>query len=196
MKRLRMISGILPVLVILFFGFSGMVSATGSQTYETTILFTHDLHDHFFPQPDGEGGESGGYARLMTALERERERHPNALTVDGGDFSIGSLVQTLYTTQAPELRTMGAMGYDAVTVGNHEFDHEGAGFAQMLTAAALSGDPVPPVLMANYTPAADNPDRLDIQRAMAVYGVQEYLILERGGVTYGIFGLMGDSAHD
>ena len=196
MKRLRMISGILPVLVILFFGFSGMVSATGSQTYETTILFTHDLHDHFFPQPDGEGGESGGYARLMTALERERERHPNALTVDGGDFSIGSLVQTLYTTQAPELRTMGAMGYDAVTVGNHEFDHEGTGFAQMLSAAVLSGDPVPPVLMANYTPAADDPDRLDIQRAMAVYGVQEYLLLERGGVAYGIFGLMGENSHD
>ncbi len=46
------------------------------------------------------------------------------MTVDGGDFSIGSLVQTLYTTQAAELRTMGAMGYDAATAGNHEFDHD------------------------------------------------------------------------
>ena len=39
--------------------------------------------------------------------------------MDGGDFSIGSLIQTLYTTQAAELRTMGALGYDAVTIGNH-----------------------------------------------------------------------------
>ena len=189
-----MISGVLTALMILLCWPS--CAAADDQTCETTVLFTHDLHDHFFSQSDGEGGETGGYARLMTALERERENHPDALTVDGGDFSIGSLVQTLYTTQAPELRTMGAMGYDAVTVGNHEFDHEGAGFAQMLTAAALSGDPVPPVLMANYTPAADNPDRLDIQRAMAVYGVQVYLLLERGGVTYVMFGLMGENSHD
>jgi len=158
---------------------------------EATILFTHDLHSHFLPQADGEGGESGGYARLMTALDRERRQHPDAVTVDGGDFSIGSLIQTLYTSQAPELRTMGAMGYDAATVGNHEFDHEGTGFASMLRAAVLSSDPVPALLMANYRPGEDSPERLDIQRAMAAYGVQDYMLLERGGVTYGIFGLMG-----
>ena len=49
--------------------------------------------------------------------------------------------------------------------------------------------------MANYRPAEDDPNRLDLQRAMAAYGVQEYLLLERGGVTYGIFGLMGQDAH-
>lgn len=171
-------------------------SADGAgQSWETTVLFTHDLHSHFFPQADGTGGESGGYARLMTALERQRAQHPDALTVDGGDFSIGSLIQTLYTTQAAELRTMGAMGYDAVTAGNHEFDHEGTGFARMLQSAALSGDALPALLMANYKPARDNPDQLDIQRAMAAYGVQETLLLERGGVTYGIFGLMGTESH-
>lgn len=83
----------------------------------------------------------------------------------GGDFSIGSLVQTLYTTRAAELRTMGALGYDATTAGNHEFDHTGLGFAQMLTAAYTSGDPLPALLMANYAPSAGGPDQLDIQRA-------------------------------
>ena len=165
--------------------------AAGGGSHTATVLFTHDLHSHFLPQPDGRGGESGGYARLKTALNRERAAHPDALTLDGGDFSIGSLIQTLYTTQGAELRTMGAMGYDAAAVGNHEFDHTGTGFASMLNAAVNSGDRLPALLMANYKPADGNPDKLDIQRGMAAYGVRDYMLLERGGVTYGIFGLMG-----
>lgn len=187
---------------------------------ETTVLFTHDLHSHFLPQPTAEGGESGGYARLKTVIDWEKAAHPDALLVDGGDFSIGSLIQTLYTTQAAELRTMGALGYDAAAIGNHEFDHKGVGFGEMLNAAkaaqaAAVGLPtdssqsyaeelaayqeqygpltaaLPPLLEANYAPAADNPDRDFIQSAMDNYGVTDCMTLERGGVTYGLFGLMG-----
>lgn len=189
------------------------------ETNVTTILFTHDLHSHFLPQPTAEGGESGGYARLKTVIDGERAMNPDALLVDGGDFSIGSLIQTLYTTQAAELRTMGAMGYDAVTIGNHEFDHKGVGFAEMLNSAKAAQQaavelllvdarplenmdayrerfgPVTPVLPtlleANYAPADDNPDRAFIRPAMEDYGVTDCMTLERGGVTYGLFGLMG-----
>ena len=189
------------------------------ETNVTTILFTHALHSHFLPQPTAEGGESGGYARLKTVIDGERAMHPAALLVDGGDFSIGSLIQTLYTTQAAELRTMGAMGYDAVTIGNHEFDHKGTGFAEMLNSAKAAQQaavelllvdarpledmdayrerfgPVTPVLPtlleANYAPADDNPDRAFIRSAMEDYGVTDCVTLERGGVTYGLFGLMG-----
>lgn len=165
-------------------------------TYTTTILFTHDLHSHFLPQAAEDGGESGGYARLKTAIDAEKEKYPDALLLDGGDFSIGSLVQTLYTTQAAELRTMGAMGYDAAAIGNHEFDHTGTGFAQMLNAAVESGDTLPALLEANYRPSDDNPDKALIQQAMEDYGVQETMLLERGGITYGIFGLMGVDSDD
>lgn len=189
------------------------------ETNVTTILFTHDLHSHFLPQPTAEGGESGGYARLKTVIDGERAMNPAALLVDGGDFSIGSPIQTLYTTQAAELRTMGAMGYDAVTIGNHEFDHKGTGFAEMLNSAKAAQQaavelllvdarpledmdayrerfgPVTPVLPtlleANYAPADDNPDRAFIRSAMEGYGVTDCMTLERGGVTYGLFGLMG-----
>ena len=189
------------------------------ETNVTTILFTHDLHSHFLPQPTAEGGESGGYARLKTVIDEKRAMNPAALLVDGGDFSIGSLIQTLYTTQAAELRTMGAMGYDAVTIGNHEFDHKGTGFAEMLNSAKAAQQaavelllvdarpledmdaykerfgPVTPVLPtlleANYAPADDNPDRAFIRSAMENYGVTDCMTLERGGVTYGLFGLMG-----
>lgn len=194
MKYLRRFTGItLSLILVLLLVFSLTVAAEGTGK-QATVLFTHDLHSHFFPQKTEDGGESGGYARLMTVLEQERQAYPNAVTVDGGDFSVGSLVQTLYTTQAAELRTMGAMGYDATTAGNHEFDQTGVGFAKMLSAASTSGDPVPALLMANFRPSGANPDQLDIQRSMAAYGVQEYLLLERGGITFGIFGLMGEES--
>lgn len=163
---------------------------------ETTILFTHDMHSHFLPVENADGSESGGYARLKTAIDQEKAKHPDALVLDGGDVSIGTLIQTLYTTQAAELRTMGAMGYDATTMGNHEFDHKGTGFAEMLNAAVAGGDPLPAMLCANYKPAADNPDRDFIQQAMDNYGVQETMLIQRGGVTYGLFGLTGVDSDD
>lgn len=195
MKRLRAVAAMILVLLLLC-GTLPLGTLAAGETYETTVLFTHDLHSHFLPQESADGGESGGYARLATVLQQERAQHPNALTLDGGDFSIGSLIQTLYTSKAPELRTMGALGYDATTAGNHEFDHEGTGFARMLTAARTSGDAVPALLMANYKPSSENPDQLDIQRAMSSYGVKDYMLLERGGITYGIFGLMGTDSDD
>lgn len=208
---------LLAVLCVLPVG--AVAEGCTQETNVTTILFTHDLHSHFLPQSTAEGGESGGYARLKTVIDGERAMNPDALLVDGGDFSIGSLIQTLYTTQAAELRTMGAMGYDAVTIGNHEFDHKGVGFAEMLNSAKaaqtaamglLTDSQYPPrnleayqaqygpltlalpaLLEANYAPADDNPDRAFTRSAMADYGVTDCMTLERGGVTYGLFGLMG-----
>ena len=208
---------LLAVLCVLPVG--AVAEGCTQETNVTTILFTHDLHSHFLPQSTAEGGESGGYARLKTVIDGERAMNPDALLVDGGDFSIGSLIQTLYTTQAAELRTMGAMGYDAVTIGNHEFDHKGTGFAEMLNSAKAAQQaavelllvdarpledmdayrerfgPVTPVLPtlleANYAPADDNQDRAVIRSAMEDYGVTDCMTLERGGVTYGLFGLMG-----
>jgi len=208
---------LLAVLCVLPVG--AVAEGCTQETNVTTILFTHDLHSHFLPQSTAEGGESGGYARLKTVIDGERAMNPDALLVDGGDFSIGSLIQTLYTTQAAELRTMGAMGYDAVAIGNHEFDHKGTGFAEMLNSAKAAQQaavelllvdarpledmdayrerfgPVTPVLPtlleANYAPADDNQDRAFIRSAMEDYGVTDCMTLERGGVTYGLFGLMG-----
>ena len=197
MRRLRRrMTAVLTALLLLTLLIPWGLAEPAPGPHQTTVLFTHDLHSHFLPLERADGGESGGYARLASALEQQRALHPDALTLDGGDFSIGSLVQTLYTTRAAELRTMGALGYDATTAGNHEFDHTGLGFAQMLTAAYTSGDPLPALLMANYAPSAGGPDQLDIQRAMSAYGVTDTLLLERGGVTYGIFGLMGTDSDD
>ena len=53
---------------------------------QITILFTHDLHSHFLPQPAEGGGESGGYARLKTVIDEQKALYPDAVLLDGGDF--------------------------------------------------------------------------------------------------------------
>ena len=87
---------------------------------------------------------------------------------------MGSLFQTIYATEAPELRALGAMGYDATTLGNHEFDYRARGLAEMLNAAVDSGDPVPPIVQANYKPPEED---ADTWAAWDRYGIGDYLIL-------------------
>ena len=166
---------------------------------ELTILFTHDLHSHLLPAAKETGeGEYGGYARLMTAIRAQREKDPNAILLDGGDFSMGSLFQTAYPTSAIELRMMGAMGYDVTTFGNHEFDYLQSGLKSMLRAAIDSGDPLPALVCANYLPPVEGQAGYDpeIWQVYEDYGIKDYVILERGGVYYAVFGIFGVDADD
>ena len=71
MKRLRPMFGLLTAAVLLVLLFPVMPAQAESQTQLTTVLFTHDLHSHFFPQRTQDGGESGGYARLIAALRTD-----------------------------------------------------------------------------------------------------------------------------
>ncbi len=166
---------------------------------QVTILFTHDMHSHFLPSDDGEGGTYGGYARLKTAIDQQRALHPGALLVDGGDFSMGSLFQAAYGTSALELRAMGAMGYDVTTFGNHEYDHRPAGLASMLNAALDSGEALPAIVEANYLPPAEGTEGYDedsqaVLDAFRRYGVSSYVLLERGGVWFAVFGINGEDS--
>lgn len=169
------------------------------QTRELTVLFTHDLHSHLLPAATETGdGEYGGYARLMTAIHAEKEKAPDAVLLDGGDFAMGSLFQTAYPTSAIELRMMGAMGYDVTTFGNHEFDYLQSGLKSMMRAALDSGDPLPALVCANYLPPVEGQDGYDpeLWQVYNDYGVRDYIILERGGVYYVVFGIFGFDADD
>ena len=177
----------LVVLLALSLSVSQVWAAEGTAE-EITILYTHDMHSSFLPKQGENGHSRGGYARLKTLIDGQRQEHPNALVLDGGDFSMGSLFQTAYSTSALELRAMGQMGYDATTFGNHEFDYRASGLAEMLYAAVDSGDPLPALLDANYLPPQGDDKTWD---ALYTYGVQDYMLLERGGVHYVIFGLTG-----
>ena len=163
-----------------------------------TVLFTHDLHSNFLPVPNEDGGEDGGYARLMTVINKQREKYPDAILVDGGDFSMGSLFQTCFKTDALELRLMGKMGYDVTTLGNHEFDYLPEGLASMLRNAVDSGDTLPQIVDANYLPPEKGQEGYneEIVNAFDYYGVKKYTIIERGGVYFVIFGITGLDSND
>ena len=174
-------------------------SAAETAEDEITVLFTNDLHSHLLPAANETGGgEYGGYARLMTAIKEQKAKDPDAILVDGGDFAMGSLFQTAYPTSAIELRMMGAMGYDATTFGNHEYDYLQSGLRSMLNAAVASGDPVPPIVCGNYLPPVEGQEGYDptLWEAYNDYGVKDYIILERGGVHYVLFGIFGFDADD
>ena len=165
---------------------------------EVTVLFTHDLHSHLLPSLNEDGSSYGGYARLKTAIDAEKALYPDAIVVDGGDFSMGSLFQAVYATDAAELRIMGALGYDAATFGNHEYDYRSKGLAQMLNAAIDSGDPLPALTIANYFPPIDgDAEAQAVWDAFERYGVEdEYLVIQRGGVNFALFGLMGKDSDE
>lgn len=191
---------ILSTCLVLLCSF-GLVAAAQEEPTEVTILFTHDLHSHLLPSTRSDGSQFGGYARLMTAIQEQKALDPNAILVDAGDFSMGSLFQTAYTTAAMELRSMGIMGYDATTFGNHEFDYLPSGLVAMLKSAVDSGDPLPAIVDANYLPPVEGQEGYDAQDAMVWealdnYGVEDYVILERGGVYYVLFGLVGIDSND
>ena len=193
----------IPVLALLGAVLAGGAAPAQAQGERDTlrILFTHDTHDHWFPT-ESEGGVYGGYTRLATLLRREREAFPSGagqalVTLDAGDFSMGSLLQTIYATDAPELRALGAMGYDATTFGNHEFDYRAGGLAAMLDAAVESGDPLPAIVEANYRPPESDAGS---RAAWENYGVTDYTVIERGLSADGsplriaVFGVMGEEA--
>ena len=111
---------------------------------------------------------------------------------------MGSLFQTCYATEALELRLMGKMGYDATTFGNHEFDYLPEGLSSMLNKAVASGDRLPALVNSNYLPPLEGEEgyNAELWKAFSNYGVKEYIILERGGVYFAIFGINGYDSDD
>lgn len=167
-----------------------------------TVLFTSDLHSHFSPHhelaSDGSILDVGGYARLAGAIEQERKRTDgNTLLVDAGDFTQGTLYHTVLQEEALELRLMGAMGYDAATFGNHDFDFRPSGAAGMLRAARAKGQVLPQLIIANLRFSKNDPGDTALKQAFRDYPVHDYTVVERNGLRIGIFGLLGkDAAED
>lgn len=138
-----------------------------------TILHTNDTHSQIEPITQGKrDGNHAGYARRMGLIEQERLQDPALLLVDAGDFSQGTPYFNFYHGRV-EVDAFNRMGYDAVNLGNHEFDNGVDTLATILQNAQF------PVLSANY----------DVTDTPLEGIVKPYTIIRRNGIKIGIFGL-------
>ena len=146
-------------------------SATAQE--KITILHTNDTHSCIEPEKNGNAGVVNR-ALLIEEL-RDSLGKENVLLFDCGDFSQGSLYYNTFKG-AVEIDLMNAMGYDACTIGNHEFDFGLNNLARLVAMAEF------PVVCANY----------DFTGTVCEGLVKEYAVIERGGKRIGVFGLSPD----
>lgn len=168
------------------------------------ILFTHDLHSHlnsFQTIVDGTQQETGGFARLKTLINEYEKENTDTLILDGGDFSMGTLIQTVYDTEAAELRMLGYLGCDVTTLGNHEFDYGSDGLADMLNAAVSSRENLPGMVVCNVDwdamkKAGLSEGQKQIYEAFQTYGVKDYTVIQKGDIKIAVLGVFGKDSLD
>lgn len=168
-----------------------------------TIVHSNDLHSHllgfspnidYTPLETGNDTTVGGWARIATVIRRIKQERANpVLVVDAGDFLMGSLFHMLSREESFELRLMKEMGYDVVTLGNHEFDLKPVGLARILLAAHRQGG-LPAVVFSNAVFSAESSVDDELEKVFAEGLVTSYMIMEKEGARIGFFGLMGKDA--
>jgi 5'-nucleotidase/UDP-sugar diphosphatase len=183
----------------------GFLSAAppGAKTF--TILHTNDLHSNFLglgPAADyspftlNDDATRGGYARQATLIRQRkqmRQAQGPVLVLCAGDYSMGTPFGAATRETGGELRIMARMGYDAATFGNHEFDLGPDGLGKSIGVAARAGR-VPTVLASNTDFTANDPTLADLQRLAKAGVIRRYRVVERGGLRFGLFGLLGKEA--
>ena len=134
-----------------------------------TILHTNDTHSQVEPKTN----DQGGYARRMGLIRQERKKDKHLLLVDAGDFCQGTPYFNFYHGRV-EIGAMNRMGYDAATLGNHEFDNGLDTLAAVIQSTANF-----PIVCSNY----------DFTGTALEGIVQAYAIVHKGNLKIGIFGL-------
>ena len=178
-------------------------AAAGKKTF--TILHTNDMHSAFIgmgPAADytpftlNDDTTRGGYARLAALIAKRkaaRKAQGPVLVLDAGDYSMGTPFGAAGRETGGELQLMSLMGYDATTFGNHEFDLGPDGLGQSIAVAAKAGR-VPNVLASNTNFSKADATLAELQRLAKANVIRRYVVIDRGGIRFGIFGLLGKEA--
>ena len=160
---------------IFFIIYSFIFSPAGAQK-TLTILHTNDTHSTIMPLSpnlaDTILADRGGYLRRMNMIRQQRQQDPDLLLFDSGDFSQGSAYYSLFQGDV-EIGLMNRMGYDAATIGNHEFDFGLDNMIRLFKMAQF------PIVCSNYDFA--DTELKDI--------VKPYIIIKRKGLKIGVFAL-------
>lgn len=140
------------------------------------ILQTNDCHSQILPfnknLADKTKADLGGFTRRVAYVKQQREKNPDLLLFDSGDFSQGSSYYNLFKGDV-EIGLMNIMHYDAATIGNHEFDFGLDNMARIFRMAEF------PIVCANY----------DFKGTVLEDIVKPYVVLKRNGLKIGVFGL-------
>ena len=149
-----------------------LLTASAADTV-ITILHTNDTHSQIEPLPANDANAGmGGVARRATLVKRVRKENPNTLMVDAGDVFQGTPYFNFYKGEV-EYKAMSAIGYDAGTLGNHEFDNGVEALAAALKFATFD------IVSANY----------DVKGTVLESRVKRYVVKTLGGIRVGLFGL-------
>ncbi|MEX0286411.1 MAG: bifunctional UDP-sugar hydrolase/5'-nucleotidase [Paracoccaceae bacterium] len=161
----------------------GLMAGAAAAEYKLTILHTNDFHDRFEPinkydsgcsaEDNDEGKCFGGMARMVTAIEEAKTRHDNWLLVDAGDQFQGTLFYQYYKGQTAA-EFMNGLNYDAMAVGNHEFDDGPEALLEFVKLANF------PVLMSNADLSGE-PALKDV--------IQKSVVVEKNGEKIGLIGV-------
>ena len=139
-----------------------------------TVMHTNDMHCHLdsFPAYHAEYPGKGGLVRIASMINQCREENPNLLLFDAGDMFQGTPYFNYFKGDLI-MKVMSKMGYDGGTIGNHEFDN---GMGDILSAIKNANFPL---ISSNY----------DFSDTILNGHVKTQLILEKGGIKVGIYGL-------
>ena len=156
-------------------GTLGLLSfAPKSELKHLTILHTNDVHSHVepFPVDHAQYPGMGGVARRYTLIKKIRQENPNTLLLDAGDIFQGTPYFNFYGGEL-EFKLMSKMGYDAATIGNHDFDNGIEGLLAQLPHADF------PFVSANY----------NFSNTILQGRVKPYQVFLKDGIRIGVFGL-------
>ncbi len=137
-----------------------------------TILHTNDMHSHIHPFTSGRNKGLGGMAQRAGLINKIRETEDHILLLDAGDIFQGTPYFNFYGGEL-EFKLMSEMKYDAVTLGNHDFDNGLEGFEKQLHHANF------PFLIANY----------DFTDTILKDKFKPYKVFNKGGIKIGVFGI-------
>lgn len=140
-----------------------------------TVLHTNDTHSRIDPFPENHSkyGNQGGVNARFDLIQKVRAEEQNVLLLDAGDIFQGTPYFNLYGGEL-EMKLMSRMGYDAATMGNHDFDAGLDGFAKAYKYANFN------MICSNY----DFSDTL-----LSAIGIQKYKIFEKSGLKIGVLGI-------
>ncbi len=182
------------------------ILAQNASVKKLVILHTNDLHSRlngfspeveYTPESIRDDHTLGGFARIATLIEEEKKLNGNhVLVLDDGDFLMGTFFHMLEESTGFQLSLMKKMGYDVMTLGNHEFDFGPDVLARILGKSNETGSA--PLLVASNLSFSDKDNQDDALKALSDQNVlPPYRIIEKEGLRLGIFGILGYSAiHD